>query len=68
MIYRYKLRMIYTPYGVIRMRDCEKLLSYIIKYDIMLSRGGIMAKNYLLIYSEQLATDIELLCQKEKTL
>lgn len=25
-----------------------------------------MAKNYLLIYSEQLATDIELLCQKIK--
>ena len=25
-----------------------------------------MAKNYLLIYSEQLATDIELLCQKLK--
>ncbi|MBQ8908032.1 MAG: four helix bundle protein [Clostridia bacterium] len=26
-----------------------------------------MAKNYLLIYSEQLATDIELLCQNIKT-
>ena len=25
-----------------------------------------MAKNYLLIYSEQLATDVELLCQKTK--
>lgn len=25
-----------------------------------------MAKNYLLNYSEQLATDIELLCQKMK--
>ena len=25
-----------------------------------------MAKNYLLIYSEQLATDIELLCQNIK--
>jgi len=25
-----------------------------------------MAKNYLLVYSEQLATDIELLCQKIK--
>lgn len=25
-----------------------------------------MAKNYLLIYSEQLATDIELLCQSTK--
>ena len=26
-----------------------------------------MAKNYLLIYSEQLATDIELLCQTIKS-
>lgn len=26
-----------------------------------------MAKNYLLVYSEQLATEIELLCQKTKT-
>ena len=26
-----------------------------------------MAKNYLLIYAEQLATDIELLCQNTKT-
>ena len=26
-----------------------------------------MSKNYLLIYSEQLATEIELLCQKTKT-
>ncbi len=25
-----------------------------------------MSKNYLLIYSEQLATEIELLCQKSK--
>ena len=31
-------------------------------YDIN-KRGDFMAKNYLLIYSEQLATDVELLCQ-----
>ena len=31
-------------------------------YNI-LERSDIMAKNYLLIYSEQLATEIELLCQ-----
>ena len=29
-------------------------------------RGVYMAKNYLLTYAEQLATDIELLCQKIK--
>ena len=26
-----------------------------------------MAKDYLLVYSEQLATEIELLCQKNKS-
>ena len=34
-------------------------------YNI-LERSDIMAKNYLLIYSEQLATEIELLCQNIK--
>ena len=34
-------------------------------YNI-LERSDIMAKNYLLIYSEQLATEIELLCQSIK--
>lgn len=29
-------------------------------------KGDHMGKNYLLMYSEQLATDIELLCQKTK--
>ena len=29
--------------------------------------SGIISKNYLLVYSEQFATDIELLCQKLKT-
>ena len=33
---------------------------------IGIKRGDIMPKNYLLIYSEQLATEIELLCQKIK--
>ena len=32
-----------------------------------LERSGYMSKNYLLIYSEQLATEIELLCQNTKT-
>ena len=31
-----------------------------------LKRSGYMPKNYLLIYSEQLATEIELLCQNVK--
>ncbi len=36
-------------------------------YGILNSKGVISwLKNYLLIYSEQLATDIELLCQKIK--
>ena len=53
-------------FGVIDARGCEKLLNCFAKYDIILSRGDCMAKNYLLIYSEQLATDIELLCQNIK--
>ena len=32
-------------------------------YAILIARGDIMPKNYLLIYSEQIATEIELLCQ-----
>ena len=54
-------------FGVIGMRGCEKLLNYLAKYDIIFFEGSdCMAKNYLLIYSEQLATDIELLCQNIK--
>ena len=54
-------------FGVIGMRDCGKLLNYLAKYDIIFFEGSdCMAKNYLLIYSEQLATDIELLCQNIK--
>ena len=30
-------------------------------------RSGYMAKNYLLVYAEQIATDVELLCQNIKT-
>lgn len=33
---------------------------------IFRKKGDIMSKNYLLIYSEQLATEIELLCQNIK--
>ena len=52
---------------VIGMRDCGKLLNDLAKYDIIFFEGSdCMAKNYLLIYSEQLATDIELLCQNIK--
>ena len=36
------------------------------KQYISLGRSGFMSKNYLLIYSEQLATEIELLCQNIK--
>ena len=44
-----------------------KPLIYFKKCDIMrLKRGVKMAKNYLLLYAEQLATDIELLCQNMK--
>ena len=44
-----------------------KPLIFIFKYDIMSTRGVLfMSKNYLLIYSEQLATDIELLCRNIK--
>ena len=54
-------------FGVIGMRDCGKLLNYLAKYDTIFFEGSdCMAKNYLLIYSEQLATDIELLCQNIK--
>ena len=54
-------------FGVIGMRGCEKLLNYLAKYDIIFfEESDCMAKNYLLIYSEQLATDIELLCQNIK--
>ena len=53
-------------FGVIGTRDCEKILNHLVKYGIIDLRGDIMAKNYLLIYSEQLATDIELLCQNMK--
>ena len=54
-------------FGVIGMRDCGKLLNYLAQYDIIFFEGSdCMAKNYLLIYSEQLATDIELLCQTIK--
>ena len=54
-------------FGAIEMRGCEKLLNYLAKYDIIFFEGSdCMAKNYLLIYSEQLATDIELLCQTIK--
>ncbi|MBE6660754.1 MAG: four helix bundle protein [Ruminococcaceae bacterium] len=54
-------------FGVIGMRDCGKLLNYLAKYDIIFFEGSdCMAKNCLLIYSEQLATDIELLCHNIK--
>ena len=54
-------------FGVIDARGCEKLLNYLAKYDIIFFEvSDCMAKNYLLIYSEQLATDIELLCQNIK--
>ena len=42
MIYRNKLRMIYTPYGVIWMRDCGKYLKYFAKYDIIPLKGVIL--------------------------
>lgn len=35
-------------------------------FGIMYKKGDIMPKNYLLIYSERLATETELLCQKIK--
>ena len=54
-------------FGVIGMRGCEKLLNYLAQYDIIFFEGSdCMAKNYLLIYSEHFATDIELLCQNIK--
>ena len=54
-------------FGVIGMRVGGKLLNCLARYDIIPLKGSdCMAKNYLLIYSEQLATDIELLCQNIK--
>ncbi len=35
-------------------------------YFYFLDEVDLMAKNYLLIYSEQLATDIELFCRSAK--
>jgi len=35
-------RMIYTPYGVIGKRGCTKLLNYLTKYKIILSKGVIL--------------------------
>ena len=43
-----------------------KPLIFKFQCDIILSKGDIMSKNYLLIYSEQLATEMELLCQNIK--
>ena len=44
-----------------------KPLIYFLKYGIMRLKGVVyMAKNYLLTYAEQLATDVELLCQNIK--
>ena len=48
--------MIYKANALILMLEC----------GIIHQRGDIVSKNYLLIYSEQLTTDIELLCQKIK--
>ena len=56
MIYRIALRMIYKADALILVRPCA----------IIHARGDIVSKNYLLIYSEQLATDVELLCQRIK--
>lgn len=45
-----------------------KATALILKLEcaIIYQRGDIMSKNYLLMYSEQLATDIELMCQSIK--
>ena len=48
--------MIYKAHALILMLEC----------GIIHQRGDIVSKNYLLIYSEQLATDIELMCQSIK--
>ena len=48
--------MIYKAHALILKLECA----------IIYQRGDIMSKNYLLIYSEQLATDIELMCQSIK--
>ena len=49
--------MIYKANALILVSFCDTIHSKV---------GGIMSKNYLLIYSEQLATDIDLLCQNLK--
>ena len=56
--------MIYNSYGIGDMQ-CSALIYSRNNAIITLSILGsdILQKNYLLIYSEQLATDIELLCQ-----
>ena len=43
-------------FGVIGTRDCGKFLNYLAKHDIIQAKSGIMAKNYFITYSEQLAT------------
>ena len=48
--------MIYKAHALILKLECA----------IIYQRGDIMPKNYLLIYSEPLATDIELTCQSIK--
>ena len=57
--------MICNSYGIDDIQGFA--LIYSPKCSIILLEGSdIMAKNYLLIYSEQLATEIELLCQNLK--
>ena len=57
--------MIYNSCGIDDIQGYA--LIYLPKYDIIFSKGVIIRqKNYLLIYSEQLATEIELLCQNIK--
>ena len=48
--------MIYKAHALIMKLECA----------IIYQQGDIMSKNYLLIYSEQLATDLELMCQSIK--
>ena len=48
--------MIYKAHALILKLECA----------IIHPRGDIMSKNYLLIYSEQLATNIEIMCQSIK--
>ena len=55
----------YNPCGLDDMQGFA--LIYLPKYDkIVLERSDFMAKNYLLEYSEQLATEIERLCRNIK--